>query len=145
MTAGDLSAIRRVDASVFGSDRGAVLQWSFDSGQQYAHVIETDSEPNYCFGRHGRLFDHIGPVVASDAAAARALVAAALSGATGRAAVVDAFDGHGDFTAWLTGRGFAAQRPLYRMRRAARDRAAVSEAATRPPATEFAILGPEFG
>jgi GNAT superfamily N-acetyltransferase len=145
MTAADVPAIRTVDAGVFASDRAAVLQWSLDGGAQYAHVIDADPYPHYCFGRHGRLFDQIGPVVAGDAAAARALVAAALPAASGRAVVVDAFDAHGDFTSWLAGRGFVAQRALFRMCRPGTARAAVSDAAARGALTEFAIFGPEFG
>ncbi len=71
-----------------------------------------------------------------------ALVTAALHHADGKPVVVDAYDEHEEFTAWLGASGFEAQRPLYRMRRPG------SVAATpgvRAPLTEFAILGPEFG
>jgi hypothetical protein len=96
----------------------------------------------YCLGRTGRLFDQIGPVVATTTPVAIALASAALPAAKGNPVVVDAYDTHTDFTAWLRASGFEAQRPLYRMRRPGR--------APTPPRTssalvEFAILGPEFG
>ena len=71
------------ERSSSGCSRGAM---------PYAHVIERTGVPGYCFGRRGRLFDQIGPVVATDDEAARALVRASLAAADGRAVVVDAFD-----------------------------------------------------
>ena len=74
--------------------------------------------------------------------AAIALASAALPAAKGRPVVVDAYDEHGDFTAWLRASGFEAQRPLYRMRRPGRAPTAPAGASG---LIEFAILGPEFG
>ena len=95
-----------------------------------------------CLGRTGRLFDQIGPIVATTAQTAIALAEAALPNAGDHAVVVDAYDEHEEFTAWLGASGFEAQRPLYRMRRPGSSAAARG---VRAPLTEFAILGPEFG
>jgi GNAT superfamily N-acetyltransferase len=138
----DMERIAEADRRVFGGDRRAVLQWSLDLGPAYAHVVGAD-EPGYCFGRRGRLFDQIGPVVAQCDAHAQALLAAALASAAGRDVAVDAYDGHPGFTGWLRSLGFTPQRPLFRMRRGP---AASAEDAQRAagPLTEYAILGPEF-
>ena len=141
LTPADLPRVADSDQPIFGGNRRVVLDWALHGAAQYAHIIETEGQPSYCFGRPGRLFDQIGPVVASGDDDARALAGAALLAASGRAVVVDAFDAHTDFTSWLSSRGFAAQRPLFRMRRGAH-----AERQRDPRATlvEFAILGPEF-
>jgi hypothetical protein len=83
-------------------------------------------------------------VVADDDGTARALLSASLLAAEGRAVAVDAFDHHPGFTGWLRSRGFSAQRPLFRMRRAAHQGGDVGADGSHP-AHERAILGPEFG
>jgi GNAT superfamily N-acetyltransferase len=94
----------------------------------------------YCLGRGGRLFDHIGPIVADATESATALAAAAIAGSN-RALVIDAHDGHEPFTAWLRNAQFESQRPLYRM---CRPGSAPPPSRPAPPLTEFAIMGPEF-
>ena len=144
LTAADLPEVIRADAAVFGGDRGAVLQWALEQAPQYAHVVDGQSRPRqYCFGRPGRLFEQVGPVVAADDDSARALVTSALFSAPGRAVVVDAFQERSAFTAWLRGCGFEGERPLFRMER--RPRAAAQPAPQRSgPPVEFAILGPDL-
>lgn len=117
--------------------RQRLLQWMHANAPEYAFAL--GDGPQYCLGRHGRLFDQLGPVVADTADAAAALAGAALSNTRG-AVIVDAYDSHEPFTAWLRSAGFEPQRPLYRMCRGA----------SLPPAhangpIEFAIVGPEFG
>ena len=141
---GDLDTIASYDGDIFGGNRTAVLEWALRSDPRYARIVHTASgSPQYCLGRQGRLFDQIGPIVATDAEGARALLAAAMPAAGDRAAVVDSFDEHNDFTEWLRGYGFKAERPLYRM-----GRPGAASSADRPAARrdghEFAIFGPEF-
>jgi GNAT superfamily N-acetyltransferase len=145
MDAGDLHAIAAADRQVFGGSRETVLRWAFERSPAYGHVVRSSAAlEGYCFGRHGRLFDQIGPVVADTGAAARALLGAALRQAAGRAVVVDAFDEErGRFPAALAACGFEAQRPLFRMRKAPRQTARTG-GRTGPALVEFAILGPEF-
>ena len=97
--------------------------------------------PGYCLGRGGRLFDHIGPIVADATESATALAGAAIAGNGGRALVIDAHDGQDAFTAWLRNAQFEPQRPLYRM---CRPGSAPAPNRPAPPLTEFAIMGPEF-
>jgi GNAT superfamily N-acetyltransferase len=150
LTAAELPSVAEQDAHVFGGHRRSVIEWMMDRAPGYAWVAhDTAGRPQYCLGRAGLRFDQIGPVVARDAEVAKALVGAALShpGHPGHAAtrpvVIDAFDAHEAFGAWLRRAGFRVQRPLYRMRRpnvegAGEDRDVQSDL------IEFAILGPEF-
>jgi GNAT superfamily N-acetyltransferase len=144
LTAAALPAVIARDDRIFGAHRRILLDWALHGAEQYAHVLDASAGggPHYCFGRPGRLFDQIGPVVADDDDAACALVSASLRAADGRAVVIDAFDRHAGFTGWLRTRGFTASRPLFRMRRAARRGGADERSG---PAAERAILGPEFG
>jgi hypothetical protein len=95
----------------------------------------------YCLGRGGRLFDHVGPIVADSAESAASLAAAAIDGSGGGSLVIDAHDSNEAFVAWLRGAQFEPQRPLYRMCRPVQ-----SPVPSRPagPLIEFAIMGPEF-
>lgn len=145
LTLADLPGVSVRDDRIFGSHRRILLEWALDGAGQYAHVIDTDAGAEYCFGRVGRLFDQIGPVVASDDEAARALVRASLLAAEARGVVVDAFDRHSGFTNWLRSQGFSAARPLFRMCRAGDRGAWTGNDEQRSPFQEHAILGPEFG
>ena len=95
----------------------------------------------YCLGRGGRLFDHIGPIVANTRVSAEALAAAAIGESDGRAVVIDAHDTNEDFVAWLRTERFEPQRPLYRMCRPGAGPPQVRHA---DRLIEFAIMGPEF-
>jgi GNAT superfamily N-acetyltransferase len=139
----DLTRLADHDRESFGGDRLAVLEWALQGTPAYARILVDGDVPQYCLGRDGRLFDQIGPVVASGSEAAEALVDAALMGAPERAVIVDAFDAHTRFTSWLRGRGFTPQRPLFRMCRPGASRFARRDDTT-ADLVEFAILGPEF-
>ncbi|MBI3264396.1 MAG: GNAT family N-acetyltransferase [Acidobacteria bacterium] len=143
LTPSDLETVIERDRDVFGGTRGAVLEWAFHSAAEYAYVVRRDGVIHYCLGRHGRLFDQIGPVVASRDDIAQALVDAALAAAGDRPVVVDAFDSRRAFAAWLGNRGFVVQRRLVRMCRPA-ESGSCAIGAGEGPLAEFAILGPEF-
>jgi GNAT superfamily N-acetyltransferase len=145
LTRADLPAVIARDDRIFGAHRRILLEWALEGAGQYAQVIDTDAGAQYCFGRPGRLFDQIGPVVADDDDTARALVSASLRAADGRALVIDAFDRHRGFTGWLQSRGFSASRPLFRMRRAGHPGGRGGDAEAHGASSERAILGPEFG
>jgi GNAT superfamily N-acetyltransferase len=142
---GDLGAVIELDTGAFRGRRSAVLEWVLAHGPSYARIMQSGAAGvAYCFGREGRLFDHVGPIVAATADDACALAAAAFPAAASRPIAVDAFDAHAGFTSWLAQRGFRAERPLMRMclPRAGRD---WINRGNSSPLTEFAILGPEFG
>jgi len=143
----DLAIVVEQDRQTFGGTRGAVLDWAFRGAPQYAYTVPSDNTErgliHYCLGRRGRLFDQIGPVVAGDDDAARALICAALGAAGNRRIAVDAFDSRLAFAAALRAHGFVVQRPLVRMCRRT-DSRACAIAGGRDNICEFAILGPEF-
>jgi hypothetical protein len=95
----------------------------------------------YCLGRGGRLFDHIGPIVADTPVSAAGLAAAAIGESRECSLVIDAHDLHDEFVTWLRTERFEPQRPLYRMCRAGGRPAPTRQSG---PLTEFAIMGPEF-
>lgn len=144
LTAADLPDVLALDRQVFGADRRMLLDWALDGAPQYAQAIETEAGLHYSLGRRGRLFDLLGPVVAADDETAQALVSASVMAAEGRAVAVDSFDRHSAFTDWLRRRGFSAQRPLFRMRRAAQQGGRTATDGSHI-FHERAILGPEFG
>lgn len=145
LTAADLKSVARQDNDVFGGNRETVLAWVLGNAPQYGRVVRSDAAPaEYCLGRQGRLFDQIGPVVATSDDAALALVKAALAGAGDRQVAVDAFDAHRAFTTSLGALGFEAQRPLFRMCRSSGRAGPADGIRNRSSLVEFAILGPEF-
>lgn len=144
LTPADLPAVVALDDRAFGAHRRILLEWALHGAPQYAHAIQTAAGTHYCFGRPGRLFDQIGPVVADDESAP-ALVSASLAAAEGRAVVVDAFDRQTDFTRWLGRQGFSAARPLFRMCRSGDRGGWTGKDDVSGPLQEHAIFGPEFG
>jgi hypothetical protein len=120
-----------------------VFEWALSTAPDYAWTCDGDP-PAYCFGRHGRLFDQVGPVVSTEDDTACRLVDAALEGAAGHAVTIDAVDAQAAFGAWLRRRGFAVERPLFRMRRPPAQRPATRFAHPVSALAERAILGPEF-
>ena len=149
----DLATVMRLDDRISGAHRHDPLRWAFGDAPRYAWIgtnagagLPTEGgshagTPGYCLGRGGRLFDHIGPIVADATESATALAGAAIAGNGGRALVIAAHDGQAAFTAWLRNAQFEPQRPLYRM---CRPGGAPAPNRPAPPLTEFAIMGPEF-
>ncbi len=56
----DLPAVMQMDDRITGAHRHGPLRWAFADAPRYAWI----DTPGYCLGRGGRLFDHIGPIVA---------------------------------------------------------------------------------
>ena len=141
----DLARMVDVDARVFGGNRQAVLEWALAAAPDLSWILErTRDTPEYCFGRRGRLYTQIGPVVANDDPGARALVTAALCAAPQQPIIVDAADDYATFCGWLRTCGFEGARPLFRMQRPPADGSGARFTRRTSPAAERAILGPEF-
>jgi GNAT superfamily N-acetyltransferase len=137
LAAHDLDLVLERDRAVFGADRAAVLRALFDRAPDLARVVRDHERLAYCFGRHGDHADHVGPIVADDAALALELARAAAAQPRSRPLILDA---RGN-TRWLEGLrelGFHALRPLTRMHFGVPPSAGL-------PELEPAILGPEFG
>jgi GNAT superfamily N-acetyltransferase len=128
----------RYDADIFGADRSEVLtrlRGRVPAAELVA--LRNGRVGGFLLGRDGRSATQLGPLVAEDAAIAQALVARGLAAIDGPV-YVDLADAQESTRAWLTGLGFAAQRPLTRMlyRRSQ---------AFDDPARTFAVAGPELG
>ena len=147
MTREDLTRVVAEDRSVFGGSRRSVLEWAFRAAPQLAYVTSGDEGAiGYCFGRCGRLFDQIGPIVAADQDKAAAMVDAAFADARSRPVAIDVFDARGTLGGQLATRGFVVQRPLFRMCLNQRERTTADPSGSRGGRlSEFAIFGPEFG
>jgi GNAT superfamily N-acetyltransferase len=135
----DLPALLETDRRVFGADRRPVINSILKRAPQFAFLLEgPDGLKGYCFGRAGHAFTHIGPVIATDVAAAKEVVSAALQNSSGTPVVLDILHHTTEWVRWLTSLGFQEQRPLIRMFRGTNDHPGT-------PEEQFAILGPEFG
>ncbi|MEM8855843.1 MAG: GNAT family N-acetyltransferase [Pseudomonadota bacterium] len=133
--ASDLDAIIALDASHLGAPRPAILAALLARAPHAAFVLtDGGAVTGFVLGRDGRLQSQIGPVIAPDDAAAKALIGAALSGMKGPV-IIDLVDGRPALDGWLESLGFIAQRPFTRMMKGA------------PPSTAapVAVAGPELG
>ena len=137
MAPSDLGAVLELDRAAFGAPRATVLHHALASAPELARVFEEGGRVRgFCLGRHGDRYDHVGPVVAQDADAARELLAACAAHPRARPLIVDA-RGEAAWLATLAALGFRGQRPFTRMYLDDR----------RPPAQpelEWAVRGPEF-
>jgi GNAT superfamily N-acetyltransferase len=134
----DLADVFAYDCQVFGADRSALLAALWARAPECAWIVRgADSLRGYSFGRNGRLFHQLGPVVADDQDTARQLTAACFSGLDGRLFAIDAPSFDAEWLGWLQSTGFAAERPFVRMFLAGHTHPGL-------PARQYAITGPEF-
>jgi GNAT superfamily N-acetyltransferase len=134
----DWTRVLEFDHVVFGADRSGVLR-NLVARVPHAALI-AERAGRFCgasFARDGRVATQIGPVIAADEEAARALIAAALAKIPGPV-FIDVPDRHARIAAWLCASGFAPQRSLTRM---AHGRGRAFDDLERL----FAIAGPELG
>jgi GNAT superfamily N-acetyltransferase len=123
----DLPALLARDREVFGADRRALLADLHRRAPDLAWI----GRGAYCFGRPGHLFPQIGPVVAEDAAGARAVVQQCLANHEGRTFVIDVPEREDGLSGEVL-------RPFLRM--------ALGKARVHGRSEQvFAITGPEFG
>lgn len=139
LQAQDWPAVFALDEQVFGADRSSQLQWLAEGAPEFAWVARSPGGlQGFVLGRRGHDFDHLGPVVATDADVACRLVAACLARHPQRRLILDAPDHHGSWQTWLRASGFTVQRPFIRMYRGEHRHPGL-------PAKLFASIGPEFG
>lgn len=135
----DLEAVLAWDREAFGADRGPVLDWALRHAPEYAWgAFGPGGLEGYVLGRHGRRFEHLGPVVAHGVQTAEALVAACLSSFPRRPFGLDVPTDRPDWLAALRRHGFHERRPFTRMYRTGERDPGRRDAV-------FAALGPEFG
>lgn len=134
----DLDALARWDAARTGMHRAHLLDHLRQRLPEAAWLaLRGGAIAGYALGRDGRMSIQLGPVVADDAAIARALLARAHAAAR-RPAILDVPEPQADFLAWLTASGAVYQRGYTRMVRS-------DTAILPPPDPLFAISGPELG
>jgi GNAT superfamily N-acetyltransferase len=135
----ELEAVLAWDREAFGADRGAVLRWALGNAPEYAYgAFGPDGAEGYALGRHGHRFEHLGPVVARDAATAEALVSAALAPFPDRRFGIDVPTDRPEWRAALDRLGFREKRSFTRMYR-------TGEGDPGRRDVVFAVAGPEFG
>jgi len=111
----DWSRIGPLDAEAFGADRTRLLKALAIRLPAVALVCERAGElAGFLLGREGREACQLGPLVARDAGAAQALLAAALA-RVAPPIYLDLVDREPALAAWLESGGFSFQRPFTRM------------------------------
>ena len=137
-TAADLDAIAGLDRWAFGCERRSVLARLIERAPGLATVAVGGGVPcGFLLAREGREAFQIGPIVATEADVATALLARAVT-SLASGACIDLLDGHQEVGAWLAARGFAPERRLTRMLFRRDEPFGDARLA-------FAIAGPELG
>lgn len=134
----DLPAVLDMDRVMFGADREPVLRSLFSLSPECAWIAATSNIQGYCLGRPGFLFQHLGPVIATEESIARGLVSECLSRGRGQRFGIDTPHSRPSWLDWLHSNGFAKQRCLVRMHRGENRYPGKMEYV-------FGIVGPEFG
>ena len=138
MLPSDLAAVCRWDREVFGADRGHLLAALFHRAPECAWIVNDGAGvKGYTFGRPGRLYHQLGPVVAAGPGTARDMVAGCLSRLGGRVFAIDAPVLDGEWLDFLKSAGFVEERHFVRMFLRGHVPPGI-------PARQYAICGPEF-
>jgi GNAT superfamily N-acetyltransferase len=115
LQASDWPKLLALDAPAFGASRERLLRSLAARLPRAALVCERAGElAGFVLGRDGREASQIGPIVARDAQAAQALLAAALA-RVAPPVFLDLVDRATALRAWLEQNGFEFQRPFTRM------------------------------
>ena len=134
----DWPQVAALDTPAFGANREFLLRSLASRMPRAALVAECDGTlTGFLLGRDGREARQLGPLVARDAASAKALLAAALARVSAPL-YLDLVDREAALCAWLERGGFALQRPFTRMVHGA-------ERAPGDASIVFCPAGPELG
>lgn len=136
--AGDVPAVARYDAPIFGADRAFLLEHLRGRRPGRALIALRDAKIcGYVLTRDGRTSAQIGPLVAEDAVTALALLSRSIGSNSGPLCV-DLLDRHREIKKELTAHGFIPLLPFIRM---IYGRSQPFDDVRRV----FAIAGPELG
>ena len=134
-----LNEILKWDRDVFGAERGGLLRSLHDTDPDFTLTTTWENKlSGYALGRRGSRADHLGPWVAQDEAAARALLDEFLRRSRRETIFADCFMDNPFARRLLAERKFQSARPLTRMVRG------TNQDPGRPELI-CAALGPEFG
>jgi GNAT superfamily N-acetyltransferase len=115
LASADWQQVLALDTHAFGADRNRLLRALERRLPATALVTEREGEiAGFLLGRDGREASQLGPLVARDAQAAKALLAAAIA-RVAPPIYLDLVDRESNLRVWLEGRGFEFQRPFTRM------------------------------
>ncbi|MBV9502819.1 MAG: GNAT family N-acetyltransferase [Acidobacteriaceae bacterium] len=134
----DLSAVFRLDRTIFGADREPVLRSLYARSPECAWIARTCEITGYCFGRPGFLYQQLGPVIADHQNIARDLVLQCLAHVRSQWLGIDAPAHSPSWLRWLRSNGFAEERSFIRMHHGENRYPGHRERV-------FAVVGPEFG
>jgi GNAT superfamily N-acetyltransferase len=131
-------ALCAYDTRVFGIDRSEILA-RIRGRLPAADLVawHGDRIVGMLLGRDGRTASHLGPLIAEDDEAAKALLDHALR-RIGGTVYIDLADAKSGARTWLAAAGFSVQRPFTRMLLGGEPR-------FDDPARTYAVIGPEFG
>lgn len=132
LPAGQLGAFFACDSDAIGFSRRDLLS---ELGNRPGSLLLSNGEA-MALVRDGRAARHIGPVFATDAASALALVTAIAGHETGPL-LIDAVAEHEDLLKGLVDAGWHIERPFQRM--------TLGPAHAHAAALPFAVAGPEYG
>jgi GNAT superfamily N-acetyltransferase len=131
----DLAMVTKIDGTIFGGDRKAVLKNLAARSAEFS-CMQPDGG-GYLLGRDGRIASNIGPLMTESTEHALIMLDHALANLRGRV-YVDAADHQTEFIQRLKDYGFSLQRPFLRM---AKGRAEPFGDTVKM----FAMAGPELG
>ena len=135
----DIPEIAAFDKKVFGADRTDLIRGLYETCPELAWLIkENNRVAGFCLGRRGQNFTQIGPVYASSAKGAQALIRSAINQITGQAVVVDIPAERSETERWLEACGFISLRPFERMYLHNNPHPGIIE-------NQYLISGPELG
>lgn len=139
ITIGWLDRIIELDASIFGVERGYLMNKLFNIFPEKAFAFSDGNGPwGYVFGRAGTIFNYIGPASAKTTEAAIGLITAALEPYHSKPVAVDILADKTDLIAWFESIGFVKQRDFVRMYLG-------KNPYPGKPEFQYLISGPEFG
>lgn len=138
VAAGDLDDLAKIDADLLGASRDGLLGYLLRNRPQHAWLaVDGGKAAGFVLARAGRIALHVGPLMASDADIASALLERSLVDVEGQVSI-DVPNHQTAFQRRLEALGFSQGRSFMRM---INDDAASAGI----PLTSFAIAGPELG
>lgn len=134
-----LHNIVKKDTSVFGVERGCLINHLFDNYPERSFSLPEElNNWGYILGRNGTRYNYAGPLCAGSDESARSLLYKALSMLKNQPVVLDIPDDKYDMIKWLESTGFEKQRYFVRMYLG-------KNPYPGKPEFQYLIGGPEFG
>lgn len=112
----DISNVCTFDERAFGDNRKGLMEFLFMNNQKKSFIFEKNGEiEGFVLGREGSNYYHIGPLMASSAEIAKALMFEVLQALKSQPVLLDVTGDKKEILHWLEDRGFKKQRGFIRM------------------------------